>query len=138
MTFAVESADVVGWVCLVVGILVLGTGVLIGVVTAGTQGTASTKLTETKSKLDEAKTKLDEATTRLDRAKEEGLEASGATAAVEAATASANDATRSALEQVQGIVGSLPEHLRFAGMLVLVGAVLISVATIQFGGVSLF
>jgi hypothetical protein len=32
----------------------------------------------------------------------------------------------------------LPENLRFAGVLVLVGTVLIGVATIQFGGTSLF
>jgi hypothetical protein len=39
---------------------------------------------------------------------------------------------------VQGIVAALPENLRFAGLLVLVGTVLMGVATIQFGGVSPF
>jgi hypothetical protein len=48
------------------------------------------------------------------------------------------ETAKSALEQIGGIVGSLPEHLRFAGLLVLVGTVLVSVATIQFGGTSLF
>ena len=48
------------------------------------------------------------------------------------------EAAKSALEQVGSIVASLPENLRFAGLLVLVGAVLMSVATIQFGGTSLF
>jgi hypothetical protein len=42
------------------------------------------------------------------------------------------------LSKCKGSLPPLPENLRFSGMLVLVGAVLISIATIQFGGVSLF
>ncbi|HET9287130.1 MAG TPA: hypothetical protein VFO26_06185 [Gaiella sp.] len=60
-----------------------------------------------------------------------------ATEAVAAAGAS-TEAASSALEQVQGIVAALPENLRFAGLLILVGAVLMGVATVQFGDVSLF
>jgi len=52
--------------------------------------------------------------------------------------AASADAAKSALEQVQGIVGALPENLRFAGLLVLIGTLLISVATVQFGHISLF
>jgi hypothetical protein len=47
-------------------------------------------------------------------------------------------AAKSALDQMSGIVGALPENLRFAGMLALVGTVLVSVATVQFGGTFLF
>lgn len=48
------------------------------------------------------------------------------------------DARKTALEQAGSIIGSLPENLRFPGLLVVLGIVLMSVATIQFGGVSLF
>ena len=45
---------------------------------------------------------------------------------------------KSALDEVSGIVAALPENLRFAGLLILVGAALMSVATVQFGGHSIF
>lgn len=40
--------------------------------------------------------------------------------------------------EIGSLVGSLPEHLRYAGLLIVVGAALIGVATVQFGGTSLF
>lgn len=128
----IKNADIVGWVCLIVGIAVLVSGLVIGLVVS-----LKTAPTAEKQKIDEAKAKIEEAKAHIESAASPNLEAGGAAAAADAATASA-DAAKSALEQVQGIVGSLPENLRFAGMLVLVGAVLMSVATIQFGGVSLF
>jgi hypothetical protein len=45
---------------------------------------------------------------------------------------------KSTIDEVSGIVGALPENLRFAGLLVLVGTALMSVATVRFGGHSLF
>ena len=61
-------------------------------------------------------------------------------AATEALTVAgqSTEGAKTAFEQVEGIVASLPQNLRFAGLLVLVGTALIGVATIQFGGVSLF
>ena len=59
----------------------------------------------------------------------------------ESAAASAQTTAAEAkntLEEIGGIVGALPENLRFAGLLILVGTVLMSVATVQFGGHSLF
>lgn len=74
---------------------------------------------------------------KLEIASTPGFESTAAAGTAQEASASAA-AAKSAIEQVQGIVGSLPVNVRFAGLLVLVGAVLMSVATIEFGGVSLF
>jgi Sec-independent protein translocase protein TatA len=135
---ASSQADAVGWVCLVIGILVLGAGVFTGLQTSLTEAPEKAK-----DKLDEASQKIDEAKEHIDRttaAMEGGLEAAAATEARSAGQAAGTsaDAAKSAIEQVEGIVGALPENLRFAGVLVLVGTVLIGVATIQFGGTSLF
>jgi FtsZ-interacting cell division protein ZipA len=141
---AVSQAQFVGWACFVVGIVLLAAGVGIGLWVSLKQ--ASHKAEDAKKKIDEVKAKLDEARGHIERTKSaaavsdlEGVAAAApqATEAVEAAGASTEDA-KSALEQVGNIVASLPENLRFAGLLILVGTVLMSVATVQFGGVSLF
>ena len=141
LVIAVTQADVVGWICLAVGILVLLGGVAIGLSTSRLHGGKGTR--EAKARLAEARASLEEAKRRIEwstsAAGEESLagDAAGATEAAEAASES-TEAAGTALEQVEGIVASLPENLRFAGLLVLVGTVLIGVATVQFGGVSLF
>lgn len=146
MSFVTASAqaDAVGWVCFGVGIVILLLGVAIGLWTSLAR--APKRADEAIAKLDEAKTKIGEAKEHIERTTSavvsSDLESFNAAApdlteAVQAAGESA-EAAGTALEQVQGIVGSLPENLRFAGLLVLVGTVLIGVATIQFGGVSLF
>jgi hypothetical protein len=141
LLLAVAQADIVGWVCLIVGILVLVGGVAIGLSTSRTQAGKGTKAA--RAKLDEARTRIEEAKRHLEQTTAEsgleslGVNAAGATEAAEAAGES-TEAAGTALEQVEGIVAALPENLRFAGLLVLVGTVLIGVATIQFGGVSLF
>jgi hypothetical protein len=43
-----------------------------------------------------------------------------------------------AAEQISGLVASLPEYQRFPGVVVLLGAALMGVGTVQFGGTSLF
>ena len=131
-----KHADVVAWVSLIVGVVVLLAGVVVGLVT-------SLKKTPTAAgeKLDQAKQKIDETKANVDAVKaaqgQAGVEAAGGTSAADAASSSAA-AAKTALEQVGDIIGSLPENLRFAGVLVLIGAVLMSVATIQFGGTSIF
>jgi hypothetical protein len=128
----IKNAEVVAWVCLLVGLIVLLAGAGIGLVISLREAPA-----DAKAAVEKAKVKIDETKAHLEQATVPGLEAGQATGSVQAAAGTA-DAAKSALEQVSGIVGSLPEPVRFAGMLVLVGAVLMSVATIQFGGVSLF
>jgi len=122
----------------VVGLLLLGAGVWMGFKTSLTEApeTAKHKLEEASRRIDETKEHIDRTTAAM----EGGLESAGATEAMSAGQAAGTsaDAAKSALEQVEGIIGALPENLRFAGVLVLVGTVLIGVATIQFGGTSLF
>jgi methyl-accepting chemotaxis protein len=142
--FALSQADAVGWICLFVGIVVLSIGVAIGLLisrsdAAKTTDEAKTKLQEASSRIAETKAHLEQTTSAMAESNLEstGSSAADATNAAQAAGES-TEAAQTALEQVQGIVGSLPEHLRFAGVLVLVGTVLLGVATIQFGGVALF
>jgi len=150
---ALDNAKLVAWLSFAIGALVLGAGVYIGLWTSmqkpkkeakDTLQEANARLDDTKSKLADTKTNLEAVST----ASSSGLEGVGAAADVATATeaasskadeaASSAEAAKTALTQVGDLVGSLPENLRFAGLLVLIGAVLMSVATIQFGGTSLF
>jgi gas vesicle protein len=140
----VAQADVMGWACFVVGVSVLLAGVAVGLSTSLKR--APRKAREAKAKMEEARSRIEEARGHIQRTTsavaESGLEsptvgAAEANAAAEAAGES-TAAAQTALEQLRGIVASLPENLRFAGLLVLVGTVLMGVATVQFGGVSLF
>jgi exonuclease VII small subunit len=148
---AITQAEFVAWSCFVIGIGLLGGGVIIGLGTSLRRGRAEaddaqTKLGDAQSKLDDARAQLDKARGHIQNTAsavaETALESvdvstSKATESVEAAEASA-EAAQTALQQVQGIVAALPENLRFAGLLILVGTVLVGVATVQFGGISLF
>jgi hypothetical protein len=125
-----DNAEAIAWICFILGALVLLVGLYIGLVTAPAKAAEATK-----QKIDEAKANIAQTTETLEAA------TSGAEAAAVGAAESAKqtaEAAKSALEQVGGLVGSLPEHQRFPGMLVLIGAVLMSVGTIQFGGTSIF
>lgn len=125
-----DNAEAIAWICFILGAIVLLVGLYIGLKIAPEKAAK-----ENKEKIDEAKAKLEETRTQLQAATSGNLE--GGAAAGAAATANA-EAAKSALEQVGSIVGSLPEHQRFPGMLILVGAVLMGVGTIQFGGTSIF
>lgn len=127
-----NNAEVIAWICFLLGATLLLAGLYIGVITAPRKAEE-----ENKQKIDEAKTKLAETTTQLQAATSGNLESASAANVATTAAASA-EAAKSALEQVGGIVGSLPAYQRFPGLLVLVGAVLMSVGTIQFGGTSIF
>jgi hypothetical protein len=144
LVVAVTQAEVVAWTCFVAGIALLATGVFLGLRLSASGVRA--KADEAKAKAEEAQARLADARGHIEQTSAavagsdlEGVDASteAATEAVEAAGASTEAAT-SALEQVQGIVAALPENLRFAGLLIVVGTVLMGVATVQFGGVSLF
>jgi hypothetical protein len=123
---ALQHAEFVAWVCLGLGVVLVVLGTALGLILSLRRGPGA------KQKIDEAKQRVAEASDKLQSV------SSGAEAAAATDAKASTDAAESALEQVEGIVGALPENLRFSGMLVLVGVVLISVATVQFGGVSLF
>ena len=142
---ALTGAEFVALFCLVLGAALIGSGAWLGIqATRKPLVKAKEKIANASGKLDEAHQSIVKTRDRLDSLSRGGLESvelanvgqevSGAAAAAASSTTDA----KSALEQVSGIVGSLPEHLRFAGMQVLVGAVLVGVATVQYGGTALF
>jgi len=140
---AFTEADAVAWICFAVGIALLLTGSALGLWLSLRH--APTRAKEARAALEEASRKLEQAKAHVQTASEatgSNLELAGAeTASAKTAADAAQESTeaaKTAIEQVQGIVGALPENLRFAGLLVLVGTVLMGVATVQFGGTSLF
>lgn len=127
-----DNAEAVAWLCFILGAVVLIVGLYLGMKKAPEKAEE-----ENKQKIEEAKAKLDETTSQLRTATSRNLAGGDAAGVAETAATKAEEA-KSALEQVGSIVGSLPEHQRFPGMLVLVGAVLMGVGTIQFGGTAIF
>ncbi len=123
------SAEIVAWVCFVVGIVLLLAGVVIGLVLSLRRVTKewNQKVTQLRGQVDDLKKTA--VTGSMRAAPDEG-----SASAAEAQAA----AVKSSLDEIGGIVASLPENIRFAGLLVLVGAALMSVATVQFGGHSIF
>ena len=140
MSGAIDGAQAEAWICLAVGVLLVAAGVVAGFKTnAATTGAARQKINDAQKQLDGAKQQAQTATRML---QQEGVGdpakvGAAATSATKAASDSA-DTAKSALEQAASIISSLPENTRFAGMLVLLGTLLMSVATIQFGGTSIF
>ena len=124
-----SSAEIVAWVCFVVGITLLAAGVLIGLALTFRKATK-----QVEHKMRQVRAKVDELT---ETAVSGSLHSHADHEA--AATAEAKSAeVKSAIDEVGGIVAALPENMRFAGLLILVGTALMSVATVQFGGQSLF
>ena len=123
------SAEAVAWICLALGAALLLAGVVIGLALSFKKAP-----TDVEKKVEEAKSKVD---ALKDTAKTGALAATSDEQSAATAEGQA-EAAKSTLEEISGIIASLPENLRFAGLLVLVGTVLISVATVQFGGHSLF
>ena len=124
-----SSAEIVAWACFVVGIVLLFAGVVIGLALTFRKATKHVEHTmrQLRNKVDELK----------DTAVSGSMSARADEQAAATAEAKAAD-VKSALDEVSGIVAALPENLRFAGLLILVGAALMSVATVQFGGHSIF
>jgi hypothetical protein len=127
-----DNAEVVAWLCFVLGAIVLLVGLYLGLKTAPEKAAK-----QKDEKLKEARANLEETTSLLKTAASGNLEGGDAANTAEVAATKVEEA-KSALEQVGSIIGSLPEHERFPGMLILVGAVLMSVGTIQFGGTAIF
>jgi len=124
-----HSAEIVAWTCFVVGILLLLAGVVIGLALTFRKATK-----QVEHKMRQVRAKVDELTETAVSGSLHSHADHEAAATAEAAGAD----VKSALDEVSGIVGALPENLRFAGLLVLVGAALMSVATVQYGGHAIF
>jgi uncharacterized membrane protein (DUF106 family) len=128
---ALKNPEIVAWACFVLGIVVLIIGVLDGLVAAPAKAEKDKKL------VDEAKAKAEQLKAQREEAKVRSLkgETTAADAQAEVATTKVE---KSVIDSIGTIVASLPEYQRFPGMLVLLGVVLMGVATVQFGGTSLF
>jgi hypothetical protein len=124
-----RSAEIVAWTCFVVGIALLLVGLLIGLALTFRKTTR-----QIEHKMRQVRAKVDELTETAVSGSLHSHADHEAAATAEAAGADA----KSTLDEVSGIVAALPENLRFAGLLILVGTALMSVATVQFGGHSLF
>ncbi len=122
IALSISNLDASSWICFVLGGIVLLVGLYLGL---------RKPAVDNKKALDEAKAKITELTSQLQKAKEGKLE-DGVDLAATA------EGAKSAIEQVGGIVAALPENQRFAGLLILIGTVLMGVGTVQFGGTSLF
>jgi len=140
-----SGADAVGTVCLVVGLLTRLGGASLGIYLSVTKGTTKSDKTmaTAKQRLQEVEEQTTATKHEIEGLQTRGLDAGGVPDTSKAASAAdqavqSTQAAKSAIEQVEGAIASLPEHLRFAGLLVMVGTVLIGVATIQFGGTPLF
>jgi hypothetical protein len=128
------KANTVGVACLVVGIALVVAGAVIGLVlnvkNGGSDGTAAV-----------AKSKVENAITKASALKETAKQAAVSTNPEPQTEKSADQAggeIDGVLKEVAGMIGALPEGLRFSGLLVIFGALLMSVATVQFGGHSIF
>lgn len=115
-----DDAKTVAWVCFILGIVLLAVGTFYGAYLTLVIEPREQKRKEQLER--EAKEKVDEAAL-----------AAGDSAEAQQTAAEA----KSKIEQLASLIGALPEKLRFPALLILVGALLISVATVQFGGTSL-
>jgi hypothetical protein len=123
------SAEIVAWICFGLGVLLVIGGVVLGLA-----------LSYPKTVVDIRK-KVEHAKARVDELLATAVATAGESAPNPGAAASAGtqaDAAKSTMEEITGILNALPEKLRFSGLLILVGTVLMSVATVQFGGHSIF
>jgi hypothetical protein len=128
------SAQIVAWVCFGLGIAILLTGARIGL------GLSSAKAKKGFSAKD-AQAKVEDASTKVQELKTSAMASALSTTSDSRAAAASGkgaDEVKGTLEDISSILSALPENLRFAGLLILIGTVLMSVATVQFGGHSLF
>lgn len=130
---AVTNITVGGWACFVIGAILLLAGAALGVYLGAKEPDAKTK-EDIKKKADQAKTQIEQLTQQAVKAA--NTDAKDTAAATE--SKEKGDAAASTVKDLEGLLKALPERLRFAGFLIIFGALLMSVATVQFGGHSIF
>jgi hypothetical protein len=122
-------ADTVASICFGIGALLVLAGTVIGLVLSFKGANKPSK-----EKVEDAITK----THQLKTTAKEAAESQNAEPAVAKSADDAGGAIEGVLKEVAGTIGALPEQLRFSGLVVLVGLLLMSVAVVQFGGHSIF
>jgi NAD/NADP transhydrogenase alpha subunit len=132
-TTLTRPAKVVAWICFFVGLALLGIGTVLGLVISFKKVSGS-DAKDVKQKVAQVKNQV----IALQASAKEGFGVATTDASKAAAAQATGDAANSTLDEINSIIGSLPEQLRFAGLLILLGVALMSVATVQFGGTSIF
>lgn len=133
----VTSAEAVGWICFVIGAIGVLTGGVFGVLWAMGEAHTTVAAASDKPKKEEVVKAAKSAVAELsDTAKTAAKEAPSEDKANEAAQKAG--AAESAVADLAAIVKALPERLRFWGFLILIGGLLMSVATIEFSGHAIF
>lgn len=127
------------WASFVVGLALIVVGALLGLwlVWKPPKSQAEKKKEELKATLEAIKDEADQTLLRLNTV---GT-LSGDQQATQATAQTVSDEAKKGLDQLKdlgALIASLPEHLRFPGLLVIIGAALVGVALIQEGGVGLF
>jgi hypothetical protein len=133
----VTNAEAVGWACFGIGAIGVLTGGVFGVLWA--MGEAHTAVADAsdKPKKEEIVKAAKSAVADLSKtAKTAAREAPSEDKENEAAQKAS--AAQSAVDELAAIIKALPERLRFWGFLILVGGLLMSVATIEFSGHAIF
>lgn len=125
------NAETVATFCFFIGAAMVVGGTLVGLVMSWKEAKSGGS----------AKQKVNSALQSVKDLKDTAAKAAESTTAEPQTADSAKGkgaAAESALKEIEGIIGSLPERMRFVAMVVLIGALLMSVATVQFGGHSIF
>jgi hypothetical protein len=130
---AYSNIDASGWICFGLGALTFAIGLGLGAWNGVKEAEKATRQ-QLKTKVDLAVGKVSDLTAKaVDAANAEGKDP-----AVAAAATATGAATEGAVKDIEGLLNVLPAPLRFAGFLMLVGAFVMSVGTVQFGGHSIF
>ncbi len=129
-----NSAFYIAWACFVIGALVFLAGVALGLLLSLRETNAGVSAKDAQAKIKAATATVNTLTANaVQAARTVGADDSTATK-----VGSEGGTAASTLKEVEGIIGALPERIRFSAVLILIGALLMSVATVQFGGHAIF
>ncbi len=134
-----SHAEIVAWICFGIGAVFVLVGAGIGVRLSWLISSQPSPVTAkgVGAKVEEAKENVEQLKTSAVNAAAADPNSDAASKATSAAQQEGAKAS-GVLNEVAGIISALPERLRYAGFLVLIGALLMSVATVQFGGHPIF
>jgi hypothetical protein len=135
---ALSNAEAVGWICFFIGAAgVLAGGILGGLWAFGEAHTAVAAGEDTPKKKEEVGKAARETVEKVSSTAELAAKSQPSKALEEKAKEDAK-AAQSTVADLAAIIKALPERLRFWGFLILIGGLLMSVATIEFNGHSIF
>jgi hypothetical protein len=127
------AAKAAAWICFTLGglLVIVGTGVGLRLsfkeLAGGTGKPAKAKVEETKEKVE-----------ALSDSAQRAVAAPQGDAATSAEVTSKASAAESAVKEIEGLIAALPEKMRYSAFMILFGALLMSVANVEFGGHSIF